>query len=142
MGAEVALASAVDRRAVGPTGHDATTVDLLLRLHFAPGQRLRAVDLCEQLLKSASHLSRRIDRAEAEGLVERTPDPHDRRASLVALTDVGREVVAGMAPRLHAVLNESIYRVLDRGEIDTLVDLLGRIEAASRTCSEREDPSG
>ncbi|WP_435736067.1 MarR family winged helix-turn-helix transcriptional regulator [Cellulosimicrobium sp. PMB13] len=36
----------------------------------------------------------KVDDAEAAGLVRRTPDPHDRRATLVELTPRGRDVVA------------------------------------------------
>ncbi len=35
----------------------------------------------------------KVDDAEADGLVQRTPDPHDRRATLVELTPRGRELV-------------------------------------------------
>jgi DNA-binding MarR family transcriptional regulator len=33
-----------------------------------------------------------VDGLEDQGLVERQPDPHDRRATLVTLTDQGRSV--------------------------------------------------
>jgi len=132
---QLALSAAIERCAVEGTGHDATTMDLLVRLQLAPGHELRAVDLCDQLLKSPSHISRLLDRAEAAGLVSRQPDPADRRASLVRLGDDGREVVSRFGPRLQSVLDQSIHDVLDDGDIEVLVDLLERIEVAARSCS-------
>jgi DNA-binding MarR family transcriptional regulator len=38
-----------------------------------------------------------VDALEAAGYVERKPHPHDRRAVLVTLTDVGADTVTGMA---------------------------------------------
>lgn len=134
LGAQLALGSAIERCAMDGLDHDPTTVDLLLRLYLEPENRLRAVDLCQQLVKSPSHISRILDRAEQAGLVSRSPDPGDRRASLVTLTDDGRAVVERFGPRLTAVLDHTIHRTLDPEEIDTLVELLERIEVAARSC--------
>ena len=81
---------------------------------------------------SASHMSRVIDRVEALGLVERMPDPDDRRASLIVLTGEGHDVLAAVAPHLAAVLDRVIHDVVTPEEIDTLIDTLGRIEQAAR----------
>jgi DNA-binding MarR family transcriptional regulator len=40
-------------------------------------------------------MTNRVDRLEARGLVERLPDPHDRRGVLVRLTAEGRTTVDG-----------------------------------------------
>lgn len=134
LGAQIALAAAIDRCAVEGIGHDPTIIDLLVRIQLAPDNRLRAVDLCNQLLLSPSHVSRVLDRAEDVGLVTREPDPGDRRASQIIITPEGRNIVDRFAPRLHAVLDHTIYQTLDSAEIDTLIGLLDRVEAAARTC--------
>ncbi len=135
LGAETALARLIDVEAVGPTGLDPTIVDLLLRLDQAPDNRMRAVDLSRQILMSPSHVSRTLDRAEEAGLVRRGPDPDDRRAAQVGLTPAGRDVVADFAPRLIAIIDRVINQHLTDDEVDTLVELLGRIErAASEPC--------
>ncbi|MEM8923611.1 MAG: MarR family transcriptional regulator [Actinomycetota bacterium] len=118
-------------------GHERRTVDLLLRLATAPGHAMRAVDLAEQLLLSPSHVSRLIDRVEADGLVERRPDPADRRANQVVLTDAGWEVMAGVAPHMALTLDRVVHGVLSDEETATLVELLGRIEAAARVDRQR-----
>ena len=135
LAANIALAAAIDQ-AVADVGQPPVVLDLLTRLELAPDGQLRAVELCRQLLKSPSHISRTIDRAEQAGLVERRPDPDDRRAHLVVLTTEGRELARRFAPRVHHVLDEVIHGQLDRAEIDTLVELCERIEAAARALDE------
>jgi DNA-binding MarR family transcriptional regulator len=58
-----------------------------------PPHRLSPTRLLHSLMLSSAGITGRIDRLERRGLVERMPDPGDRRAILVALTDRGREVV-------------------------------------------------
>jgi len=132
LAAQIAIGAAIEHGAVEVTGRDSTTLDLLVRLALAPDSRLRAVEICRQLQLSPSHVSRRIDRAEASGLVKRVDDPDDRRAKLVLITDRGRDVVADFAPRLHHVLDCTIHQILQPDEVETLVRYLGRIEFAAR----------
>lgn len=54
---------------------------------LSPGALLR------QTLVTSGTMTNRVDRLVARGLVERSPDPHDRRGILVRLTDAGRERV-------------------------------------------------
>ena len=46
--------------------------------------------LLTQTLVTSGTMTNRIDRLAAKGLVQRRPDPHDRRGVLVRLTDRGR----------------------------------------------------
>ncbi len=125
--AETALGRAIHDLAVARTEHDPTTLDLLVRLRLAPDRQLRGVDLCRQILKSPSHVSRMIDRAESAGLVHRLPDPDDRRAQRITLTDAGEEAVEAFVPHLVEVLNQTIYKTLTSEEIETLITLLARV---------------
>lgn len=45
--------------------------------------------LLREMLLSSGAMTNRIDRLEAAGLVERTPDPADRRGTIVRLTPAG-----------------------------------------------------
>jgi DNA-binding MarR family transcriptional regulator len=45
------------------------------------------------MVLSSGATTNRIDRLEKAGLVERLPDPNDRRGTLVVLTEKGRRVV-------------------------------------------------
>lgn len=56
---------------------------------LSPGQ------LVTQTLVTSGTMTNRVDRLVARGFVERSPDPHDRRGVIVALTPSGREVVDG-----------------------------------------------
>lgn len=58
------------------------------------GGAMRVSRLCSELGEVASSLSRRLDRMEGEGFVEReaTPEPTDRRAVTVTLTREGRSL--------------------------------------------------
>ena len=49
--------------------------------------------LARWMMLSSAAMTNRIDRLEAAGLVERRPDPGDRRGVLVALTPDGKRVV-------------------------------------------------
>ncbi|WP_413098752.1 MarR family winged helix-turn-helix transcriptional regulator [Streptomyces sp. Inha503] len=51
--------------------------------------------------------SRMVELLDASGWIERTPDPDDRRASLIALTDTGREL-------LRTVRHEAAIRLAAR----------------------------
>ena len=65
--------------------------DVLLHLYAAPERRLSMRDLGDAVVISKSGLTGVVDRMARAGLVERVPDPDDRRVTLVALTGVGAE---------------------------------------------------
>ena len=127
---QLCLAAEIERRVVNPTGLPAVVLDLLVRLDLAPSRAERASRLCNQLNLSAAHMSRTIDRAQAAGLVERRPDPGDRRAQIVAITSAGDAVLADVAPRFHQLLRTVVHDVLDDDEIEALVGSLERIQLA------------
>jgi DNA-binding MarR family transcriptional regulator len=53
---------------------------------------MRLRDLAEHLRIAPRSATEVVDDLESRGLVERGPDPDDRRATLVHLTDPGREI--------------------------------------------------
>ena len=136
--AETAMRGAIDELAVAKVDQDPTTLDLLIRLSIAPNRRLRGVDLCEQLLKSPSHVSRIIDRAERDGLVRRRPDPIDRRAQQITLTEAGEAAVDAFVPHVVEVLDQTLYAALSDQEIKTLIGLLARVAASAHQVLERQ----
>lgn len=70
-----------------------------------------------------------IDELEKMGLVERRRDPADRRRYSVRLTDEGTATL-GRARRVVTESARELLGALDDAEVDTLVDLLGRVAAA------------
>jgi len=79
-------------------------------------------DLAGYLLLRPHSTVELVDRAEAAGLVERTPDAEDGRVVRVRLTEEGEEILQKLTrahlDRLHelaAVLDEFVDRQDDRG---------------------------
>jgi len=66
------------------------------------------------------------DALEAEGLLTRLPDPADRRATLLALTDAGREQLT-CSYQLRKDLSEQVLEHLSGEERRTLVQLLSKL---------------
>ena len=79
-----ALRRAFDRRA-GSLGVTRAQWRVLARLNRTPG--LRQIELADQLDMEAITLCRIVDRLAEADLVERQPDPADRRAWKLVLTD-------------------------------------------------------
>ncbi|MFI6980342.1 MarR family winged helix-turn-helix transcriptional regulator [Embleya sp. NPDC050154] len=67
-----------------------------------------AADLAGEIGLDRSGVSRRASRLEAAGLVRREPDPDDRRAVLLALTDAGASCVEELRERLAARIESSL----------------------------------
>ncbi|WP_031064333.1 MarR family winged helix-turn-helix transcriptional regulator [Streptomyces sp. NRRL WC-3742] len=67
-----------------------------------------AADLAGEIGLDRSGVTRRATRLEEAGLLRREPDPHDRRATLLALTDDGRRVVDTTRRRLASHIEESL----------------------------------
>lgn len=122
-----AVAVAVERLAVSPAGLDPSTAELLMRLAQSADCGIRGVDIGVQCQMTATRVSRLVDRAEADGLVRRTPDPLDRRAQHVVLTERGRHAAQRLAPLMAGVLDELVFETLSAQDRQTLVDLLGRV---------------
>lgn len=69
-----------------------------------------------------------VAQLESAGLVARSPDPVDARAPLVALTEHGRQVLAGIRPRRLAWA-ASTAAIADEQELADAVELARRIRA-------------
>ena len=77
---------------------DLAWYDLLWALRRQPGRRLRVNELAREVVLSPTAMSRFVDRVAAAGYVRREPDPADRRALLVVLTDEGEDLLRRMWP--------------------------------------------
>ena len=76
-----------DRRFLQAFGINPSQYNLLTLLESDNGKRLTA--LGERLLMPKSTVTRIVDQLEQAGLIQRIPDPHDRRAQRVVLTPKG-----------------------------------------------------
>ena len=68
-------------------------------------------------------MTKRLDRMEGAGLIERRPDPQDRRGTLVRLTRHGKRVI-DRAVKTHLGTEERLLRALTAAERRTLDGLL------------------
>jgi DNA-binding MarR family transcriptional regulator len=110
---------------------------VLFRLRQQEG--LSQVDLAEVLELQPISLVRLLDRLVEHGLLERRPDPKDRRANKLHLTRAGRRLVDDLDSLrdsialdvLRDVPNEAI-----RTSLQTLVDVKERIKSVSERSSD------
>jgi DNA-binding MarR family transcriptional regulator len=75
-----------------------------------------------------------VDGLERDGLAERQPDPADRRAKLIRLTDKGAAALAAAAATREHLLN-TLFGALDQAERENLHDLLDRLDTALTSLS-------
>ncbi len=91
------------------------------------GQTLAS--LSRHMLVTAGNLTGLVDRAERDGVVERRPDPKDRRLTRVFLTPQGQRL-ARKAIRRHHDLAEELVAPLERKDREALRQLLGQLREA------------
>ena len=77
---------------------DLSWYDLLWALYTQPERRLRVNELAREVVLSPTAMSRFVDRVEAAGYVRREPDPADRRALQITITDDGVTLLRRMWP--------------------------------------------
>jgi DNA-binding MarR family transcriptional regulator len=95
-----------------------------------PSYELNPTSLTQATMLSSGGITKRLDRLVEAGLVERRPDPGDRRGTLVRLTPKGRAVVDG-ALEAHLANEERLLRPLGAADRRTLDRLLRRLLAST-----------
>jgi DNA-binding MarR family transcriptional regulator len=84
------LERVLDADLKGAHGLSGNDYDVLIQLGLAPLRRLRLTTLAEQVLMSASGVSRLVDELESQGLVARERREDDARSFDIVLTPTGR----------------------------------------------------
>jgi DNA-binding MarR family transcriptional regulator len=82
--------------------------------------------LAEQVVRTTGAMTKILDRLERRGLLERVPDPTDRRGLLVGLTSEGLEQ-SGKASAAYTVLRARVLEGLASDEIATITAGVGRL---------------
>lgn len=85
--------------------------------------------LMEQTMVTSGAVSKRIDRLEASGLVQRRLSQGDRRSRIVALTPLGLELMDRAVPE-HLANEERLLTSLSRSECRDLAALLRTLAAS------------
>ncbi|HEY0754748.1 MAG TPA: MarR family transcriptional regulator [Ktedonobacteraceae bacterium] len=100
--------------------------DMLATLRRAgTPHRLSPSVLFRSMMVTSGTMTNRIDRLAEKGLVNRVPDPADRRGILVELTQQGLELIDS-ALTSHVANEERLLQPLSREEQHTLAVLLRR----------------
>lgn len=99
-----------------------------LRRSGAP-YMLSPTRLYEAAMISSGGMTNRLDRLEHAGLVERHPDPEDRRGKLIALTEAGKRVIDETIGR-HVANEQKLLSVLTPAEQESLAKLLRKLISA------------
>lgn len=101
--------------------------EVLLRLARAPERRLRRVDLADQVLLSASGVTRLLDGLEACGYVERGACPTDRRVVYAVLTEAGLRKLHEASESHLAEVERLFAERFSPDELEELRGLLARL---------------
>ena len=110
------------------TAHGLTYPRARTLFRLAKKQNMTQTELAFELELEQPTLVRLLDRMEENGLIERRPDPTDRRAKLIALTEHGAEQAA-FVRSLADKIREQIFEGIDLVALHDAVDLMERIAA-------------
>ena len=91
------------------------------------GESLPLGQLADRLACVKSNVTQLVDRLEADGLVNRTGDPNDRRSRLAVLTDAGRFAYT-QGSEIQMQAERELFGVLTPEETDKLHELLGKLQ--------------
>lgn len=120
------LTRTLDRRMAEQGASLARTKLLLCLKKRGP---MRATDIAEFFSQSPRTVTEAIDGLERDGLLERTPDPSDRRAKLIHVTEKGLAAAQKTEP-LRREMVEQTFGVLDADEQEKLLELLRKVSSA------------
>jgi len=114
---------------------DTAGSDVILTLRRqGRGQTLSPSALAKEMMLSTSAMTNRLDRLEKRGLLQRNPDPEDRRGLKIALTDAGFALADEIVVS-HVATEESLLSPLSNAERQQLRTLLIKIGNATRSGS-------
>lgn len=108
-----------------PFGLTFARYEMLTLLSFTREGRMPMASATARLQVHPTSVTNTVDRLEAAGLVVREPHPDDGRATIVVLTDAGRDLAA----RATAALNSEVFESpgLDADDTDALVAIIARM---------------
>jgi DNA-binding MarR family transcriptional regulator len=122
--ADAALAESASRHGLQPGWFDLLAA---LRRAGRPFE-MRPTDLMKATMLTSGGITKRLDRLAEAGLIERRPDPDDRRGALVRLTRKGRTTI-DRALAAHVEHEARLLATLSAAERRALDSLLRRLLA-------------
>ena len=122
-----ALTPVLDQELQAAHGLPLTWYDVLLELNAAEGRRLTMSQLGEVAVVSRSRVSRVVDELVRAGLVERVPNPADRRSAFARITPAGRARLRAAAPTYLAGIERHFTSHLTAAEAHAVATALERV---------------
>lgn len=119
------LRAEFDRR-TSSAGLGLTPGEARILVNAARAGSVRQATLAERVGVEAMTLSSYLDRLEARGLIARTPDPSDRRAKLVLVTEAAAPVLEAIT-QAGSQLRADISASLTPGRLDEVREGLKQI---------------
>nr|WP_145485608.1 MULTISPECIES: MarR family transcriptional regulator [Streptomyces] len=110
--------------------HGIVTSQFEFLRHLRDHEGVRVADLAAEFAIGIGATSKGVDRLEKQGWVVRTPNPADRRSSLLALTEDGAELVGAAEGTFGATLAELVGGALDAASAAALGQTLSRLRSA------------
>ena len=104
--------------------------EALVLLAFSRDGRLSMSRIGERLMVHPTSATNIVQRLAAQGLVERVPNPADRRGAFAVITDAGREAMEAVTADLEAV--DFGLPMLDREQHEALFALLREVRVGAR----------
>lgn len=101
--------------------------DVMYTLSRASDRSLRLRELTKSVLLTQPSISRLVDRLAARGLVDKLPDPHDARGTVIRLTDAGSERFRRAAVVHCASIHRVVGEALDPEELAQLTALCTKL---------------
>jgi DNA-binding MarR family transcriptional regulator len=95
-------------------------------------------ELAARLGVPPTTMSRYVAGFAERGLVERAPNPADRRSYLLEVTEEGRAVIRKVVPRFRKIVDD----LRDRVDVDAIDARLVELERAARELSGVDVPTG
>jgi DNA-binding MarR family transcriptional regulator len=134
--AHAASTRALNAQLLADHGLTLSDYEVLLRLAWSPDRRMRRVDLAEEVLLTASGITRLLDGLEKAGWVERGTCDSDRRVVYAVLTEPGLTKLREAAVSHVAQVEELFTERFNAAEIEAVGNLLSRLGGTdSRDCA-------
>lgn len=90
--------------------------------------RMRPTDIFKLLKVTSGTITYRLDSLQKSGLIERMPDPQDRRSIVIQLTTKGKRLVDKSVDMNTGALKEKLAEIFDdKGETEIFISLLRKL---------------
>jgi len=99
---------------------------MLMNALFLNGGSMSPTELSRRIFRARHSITSMVDTLERQGLVQREPNPKDRRSINVTLTPEGKRLFEGMVPVGYEISQKALS-CLDDDEVVVLKTLLRRV---------------